>query len=400
MRDKISKQTIDQVSVDPDRDQTLWDAGNKACPGFGVRIGRGGKTSFLYQYRHKSDGKLYRLTIGDYGPMTADEARKKAEDLRNRVRTGGHPAVEAEKARQAPTVNDLAERYLAEHCSKRSASTRRNAEVLFRLHIRPALGTRPVREITWEDIDRIARKLADRPVMANRMLALCSKAWALAARWGWFPRDAANPGRAHDRNPEPPRGRALDRAQLGRIGAVLAEERDPFIVAAFRLALLTGARPGEVLSARWEDVDLSARVWRLPEAKTGARPVFLGEAAAQVLVDLPRAGAWVFPGSGRGGHLTTLRDLWERIMVRADLPKGFRLYDASRHTFATHAMELEIPRDIAFRLTGHAIGGAAGDRYRHGTQVLLRAADLVSAWLAAALRGEPEPSAKVLPMRA
>lgn len=400
MRDKISKQTIDDVRVDPARDQTLWDAGNKACPGFGVRIGRGGKVSFLYQYRYKGDGKLYRMTIGDHGPMTPDEARKSAEELRNRVRAGGHPVAEAEEMRRAPTVNELAERYLAEHCLKRSASTRRNAEVLFRLHIRPAIGARCVRDITWEDIDRIARKLADRPVMANRMLALCSKAWALAQRWGWFPRDAANPGRAHDRNPERPRGRALDRTQLGRVGAALAEESDPFAVAAFRLALLTGARPGEVLAARWEDFDLSARVWRLPEAKAGPRTVYLGDAAVRMLEALPRAGKCLFPGTGQTGHLVSLRDLWERVAARADLPDDLRLYDAGRHTFATIAQELEVPSDIAFKLTGHAAGGAAGHRYRHATKVLLRAADLVSGWLSAALDREPEPGAKVLPMRA
>jgi integrase len=98
--------------------------------------------------------------------------------------------------------------------------------------------------------------------------------------------------------------------------------------------------------------------------------------------------------------LTSLRALWERLAARAELPAGLRLYDATRHTFATRAQELEIPRDIAFKLTGHAAGNAAGDRYRHATGVLLRAADLVSEWLRAALAGEEEPSAKVLPMRA
>jgi integrase len=393
---RITKRLIDILEPDPTRNTLVWDSD---VLGFGVCVSRGGCKSYVFEYR--ANGIKRRMTLGKHGrALTADQAREIAVRHRLAVQSGADPAAQAEMARKAPAVAKLAERYLAEHCSKRSASTRRNAEVLFRLHILPAIGARPVKDVTWEDIDRISRKLADRPVMANRMLALCSKAWGLAARWGWFPRDAANPGRAHDRNPEPPRGRALDGAQLGRIGAALEEERDPFAVAAFRFALLTGARPGEVLAARWEDVDLSARVWRLPEAKTGARPVFLGEKAAQLLADLPRVGAWVFPGSGRGGHLASLRDLWERIAIRADLPEGFRLYDASRHTFATQAMELEVPRDIAFRLTGHAIGGAAGDRYRHGTQVLLRAADLVSGWLHAALERELEPAAKVLPMRA
>jgi len=184
------------------------------------------------------------------------------------------------------------------------------------------------------------------------------------------------------------------------VGLALQAEADPFAVAAYKLALLTGARPGEVLSARWEDIDLGARVWKLPKGKTGARPVYLGEAAAHLLAEIPRAGAWIFPGVGKSGHLESLRDLWDRTAKRAELPDGVRLYDATRHTFATIAQELDIPRDVAFKLTGHAGGTAAGDRYRHGVKVLRRAADLVSGWLAAALQGESEPSAKVLPMRA
>ena len=84
-------------------------------------------------------------------------------------------------------------------------------------------------------------------------------------------------------------------------------------------------------------------------------------------------------------------------MTRAELPKGVRLYDATRHTFATTAAELEVPRDVRKRLMGHAIGRDAHDRYLHPVKVLLRAADLVSGELSAALRGEEEaPAAPLL----
>lgn len=393
---RITKRLVDSLEPDPARNTIVWDPD---VLGFGVCVSRGGCKSYIFEYR--ASGIKRRMTLGKHGrALTADQAREIARRNRLAVQNGADPAAEAEESREAPTVRDLAERYLAEHAVKRSESTRRNSELMFRLHILPTLGAKHVERVTWADIDAIARRLADRPVTANRVLALCSKAFALAQRWQWFPRDAANPGREHDRNAERPRGQSLNRDQLGRVGLALQGEADPFSVAAYKLALLVGARPGEVLAARWEDVDLAARVWRLPEGKTGARSVYLGEAAAQLLTETPRAGAWIFPGVGKSGHLESLRDLWKRTAERAELTAGVRLYDATRHTFATIAEELEIPRDVAFKLTGHAGGSAAGDRYRHGTKVLLRAADHVAGWLADALEGKAEPEAKVLRFKA
>ncbi|HBL26420.1 MAG TPA: hypothetical protein DD490_06260, partial [Acidobacteria bacterium] len=261
----------------------------------------------------------------------------------------------------------------------------------------PALGSRKVAEVTWNDLDVLHRKLAKRPYQANRMLALASKAWSLAARWGWFPRALPNPARDHDRHPEQRRGRALSREQLARLGSALDHERNGLSsVAALRFCLLTGCRPGEVLTARWEDVDLAARIWRLPAAKTGPRAVYMGQAAVAVLAGLAQSGPWLFGGRTDGAALTSLRALWERVAVRAELPEGLRLYDATRHTFATTAAELEVPRDVRQLLMGHAVSRDAHDRYVHAIGVLLRAADLVSGELASALRGEEAPVSPLL----
>ncbi|HEX2610276.1 MAG TPA: tyrosine-type recombinase/integrase, partial [Gemmatimonadales bacterium] len=206
-----------------------------------------------------------------------------------------------------------------------------------------------------------------------------------------------NPARDHDRYPEQPRGRSLDREQLARLGAALDEEKSGAnSVAALRFCLFTGCRPGEALGARWEDIDLAARTWKLPTAKTGPRAVYLGQAVVDLLAGLDRNSPWVFSGRVDGAALTSLRALWERVAKRAELPEGMRLYDATRHTFATTAAELEVSRDIRQLLMGHAIGRDAHDRYVHATGVLLRAADLVASELSAALAGEKEPAAPLL----
>ncbi len=395
MKAKITKRLVDRVETDPARDVLVWDTD---VAGFGLRVTRGGVKSYVFQY--KIHGRDRRMTLGEHGrALTLDAARKLAVTRRLAVQAGGDPATEAEAAAAAPTVRDLAARYLEEHASKKSASTRRAAEMLFRLYLLPALGSRKVAAVTWSDLDALHRKLSHAPYQANRMLSLASKAWVLAARWGWFPRDIPNPARGHDRHPEKARGRALDREQLAQLGAALDAEQDSTSVAALRFCLLTGCRPGEALTARWEDVDLAARVWRLPAAKTGPRAVYLGTPAIEVLSGLPRAGAWIF--SGRGGAdapLSSLRALWERVAARTELPQGLRLYDV-RHTFASWAAELEIPRDVRKLLMGHATGQEAHDRYVHAIGVLLRAADLVAGELASALRGEEARDARLLQFR-
>ena len=398
MKAKITKRLVDHTETDPSRDVLIWDT---ETAGFGLRVSRGGVKSYVFQY--KIHRRARRMTLGEHGrALTLDAARRLAVSRRLAVQAGGDPATEAETAAAAPTVRDLAARYLEEHASKRSASTRRNAEMLFRLYLLPALGSRKVAAVTWNDLEAVHRKLAHAPYQANRLLALASKAWALAARWGWFPRDQPNPARGHDHHPETARGQALDREQLARLGAALEEEpAAASSAAALRFCLLTGCRPGEALAARWEDVDLSARVWRLPAAKTGPRAIYLGAPAVEVLSRLARGGSWLFSGRGSAdAPLTSLRALWERLAARAGLPEGLRLYDATRHTFATTAAELEVPRDVRQLLMGHAVGREAHDRYVHATAVLLRAADLVAGELARALRGEEATDARLLRFRA
>jgi len=104
------------------------------------------------------------------------------------------------------------------------------------------------------------------------------------------------------------------------------------------------------------------------------------------------------PGAG-SGHLPSLRPLWERVTACAELPADVRLYDASRHAFATAAAELDVDREVRKLLMGHAPGTDAHDRYTHRSRSLVAAADLVSEWLRAALDREPEPAGQVIPLR-
>ncbi|HVT16572.1 MAG TPA: integrase arm-type DNA-binding domain-containing protein [Thermoanaerobaculia bacterium] len=384
MRVKLTKGVVESARANQSGDRLLWDI---VLPGFGLRVTRAGVKSYIVQYR-AADGRDRRLTLGKEGAMTLEQARRLAAEKHLQVRAGRDPALEREAALAAPTVAELVARFMTEHAPRRSKSTQEHYKIFFRCYLLPALGGRKVRDVRWEDLDAIHRSLSSTPYAANRFLSACSKAWALAARWGWWPREMPNPAREHDRYPEMQRGQALDPGALGRLGkGLLAELPGSLQVAAFTFTLFTGCRPGEALAARW--ADLEGRCLHLPDSKTGPRTVYVGAAAADLLDGLERISDFVFPG--RFGSLYDLRPLWLRLRVRAQLSPRLRLYDATRHTFNSTAARLGVPREIRMRLMGHAPSREVHDVYTHyAPEYLLRAADLVAKELAALTRGEQE----------
>ena len=124
-------------------------------------------------------------------------------------------------------------------------------------------------------------------------------------------------------------------------------------VAAPRLLMLTGCRRNEILTLRWEDVDLEAGELRLRDAKTGARSVALSPAARKVLSALPRKSnnPWVIAGPEAGRHLSNLNSPWLVIRKRAGL-EDVRIHDL-RHSFTSRALALGESLTMIGKLLGH-----------------------------------------------
>src|SRR5215510_9847712 len=85
---KLTKRTIDAIK--PGIDRVLWD---DKLRGFGLRVKPGGLKSFLIQFRNRQ-GRSRRLTVGQYGRLTPDEARREARRLLCVAERGLHPAVQ------------------------------------------------------------------------------------------------------------------------------------------------------------------------------------------------------------------------------------------------------------------------------------------------------------------
>ncbi|MDX5464097.1 MAG: Arm DNA-binding domain-containing protein, partial [Alphaproteobacteria bacterium] len=97
---KLTKKAVDQIVADPDRDVFAWDS---ELPGFGLRVKPSGAKTFLLQYRTR-DGKSRRLSLGKYGVLTPDEARRRARIELAKVSEGHDPVEARTEARKAPTV--------------------------------------------------------------------------------------------------------------------------------------------------------------------------------------------------------------------------------------------------------------------------------------------------------
>ena len=344
----ISKRTVDGLSVD-EKDAVFWD---RELPGFGVRVYPTGSKVYVVQTRAK--GKSKRVTLGRHGVISADQARRKAAETIARIKSGEDPEG---KPASTVTVADVAARYLKEHvalhCKPGTAKLYRSVLERF---ILPAYGHLAVGEVDREHIAELHYELRDTPYQANRVLEIGNKLFNLAELWKL--RTGSNPCKFVRKYREKKRERFLTDEEFRRLGDVLNEmEADKTLpvypAAAFRLLILTGCRRNEIVTLRWEHVDLEDGEFRLPDSKTGARLVPLSPAAARVLAELPRikGNPWVIPGFKPNRHLSDLNHYWDRVRERADL-QGVRIHDI-RHSFASRALALGESLSMIGKLLGH-----------------------------------------------
>ena len=360
LRRKISNRTVETLPVG-DRDAVFWD---HELLGFGVRIYPSGAKVYVVQTR--AGGRSKRVTVGRHGVISASHARRRAALIIARIKAGEDPVpprVEW-KGENRATVAELADRFLREHVAVRCKPwTMMSYRGALAGWILPALGQMRVGEVEREHVANLHYRLRNIPYRANQVLAILNRMFSLAEAWG-MRKEGTHPCRSIRRYREHSRERFLSEEEFRRLGRVLAaveaEGRaagpgsvKASAVAAIRLLMLTGCRRDEILTLKWEDVDLRAGELHLRDSKTGARDIPLPQAAAELLAGLPRVpgNPWVIPGRKPGGRLSNLNDHWKRIRKRAGLD-GVRIHDL-RHSFASRALALGESLSTIGRLLGH-----------------------------------------------
>ncbi len=384
---KLTKRVVEAARPGA-KDLILWDS---ELRGFGCKITPKGKRVYFAYYR-APDGQQRRPKIGDHDPLTCEKARDIARQWLVTARAGSDVSAARKAEREAPTVAELAERYLAEHAEpKKKPRSVASDRTLLRLHILPALGSMKVAAVSRADVTKLHHAMRRTPGAANRTMALLSKMFNLAEKWGLRP-DGSNPCRHVEKNPERKIERYLTAGEFARLGDALAKaERTrtemPSVIAAIRLLAFTGCRLSEILTLRWDWIDWERGCLNLPDSKTGRKTLYLGAPALEVLnrIEQEPGNPHVITGRNPGAHLVNLRKPWHRIRAKAGLD-GLRIHDL-RHSFASFGAAAGLSLPMIGKMLGHTQAQTT-QRYAHlSADPLKRAVDTVTSDIAAAMNG-------------
>ncbi len=355
----LTKRFIAGVQA-PDKATVLyWD---DLVAGFGLRVAPGGTKAFVVQFRQGHQTK--RKTLGTVDVLALDRARKAAKDLLAAVRLGGA----LPSSRPNPPFWEVLDGFLGFVRAKRAPRTAEDYAQRIEARIRPQFGSKRIRNITRSEIERWHQGKANTPRSANYLLAILVATFSYAVRVKIID-DAEHPARGILKFEENERKRYLTLEEIAAFGRALKDlEKEmavsPWAAAALRLLVLTGARSGEVLSLRWQHVDLARAELNLPMSKTGAKRVTLSAAAVQVLRAVPRIQGidWVIPGRRHGERMTSLQRPFGYITKRAGI-KEIRIHDL-RHSAASIATSAGVGLPVVGALLGQSQAYTTA-RYSH-----------------------------------
>jgi len=260
----------------------FWD---ESLKGFGIRITKSGRKTFVLMYRHHR--RLRRYTLGTYPKLSLADARRLASELFQKVAGGQDPATEKRLARTAgKTIADLATEYVTRHAKPTKKSWRADKWMLDS-EVLPRWRMIHARDISRADVRALVEAIADRgaPILANRVHALLSKMFNFAITRDW--RDdnpcfgVTRPGKERRRD------RVLTRDELKILWKTL-DTFDVYHRAFFQIRILTAQRGGEIKNMRWKDIDESGW-WTIPPhfSKNGLpHRVPLSDRVRAILADL------------------------------------------------------------------------------------------------------------------
>jgi integrase len=406
---RLTKRTVDALRPKPDRDVFHWCG---ELRGFGVRIKSSGVRTFLIQYR-TSRGRTRRYSIGQYGRLTVEQARREAKIKLAEVACGEDPSEARRLARNARTLADLCDTYLRDAWAGRllhrgrpkKSSTLQVDQGRIKRHIKPLLGGKAIDEITRRDVERFLHRVTEGataadiktkphglarirggPGTAAKAVGLLSAIYNYAIRKEWV---GDNPCVGVEKPADNRRRRYLTADEYGRLGTGLAKaERlgmNPNVLVAIVVLAFTGCRKGEILNLQRDEIDVGGHCLRLSDSKSGPQLRPCGRAALNLLAKLPLDGSeWVFPAGRGDGPLVNIRKPLVAICELAGLADVTP--HVLRHSYATVAHELGYSELTIAGLLGHSAGSVTARYAHHVDSALATAADRVSDTIAARLR--------------
>lgn len=397
----------------------LWDA---TAPGLGLRVTTAGKPAYVFQGMYR--GAAVRVTIGSPAAWSIPQAQAKARELQRLIDEGTDPRTpkrealaeaaaqraqaqeqQAAEQRAALTVGEVwaayvsdraplwGERHLADHEALSRAGGQKAKRGTRGRGVTIAGPLHPLMDMKLAELDAAtveawaAREGRARPTVARLGLRL------LRAFLNWC---AEQPQYAALVSAQNPTSSRRTREALGKAGVkqdALLKEQLPAWFAAVRgignagqsaylqALLLTGARPGEMLGLRWEDINAQWRGLTIRDKVEGERTIPLTPYVHQLLAGLPRRNAWVFASpTAKNGRIALPRNHHVCACKTAGID-GLTLHGL-RRSFKSLTEWLEIPAGVVAQIMGHKPSATAEKHYTVRPLDLLRVHhERIEAWM-------------------
>jgi Arm DNA-binding domain len=245
----FTKISINKMYCPPGKSEAFfWDA---SCRGFGLRVLKSGRRSWIYQYRDEHK-RTRRIVVGDVSAVSLDTARTVARRHAANVTQGANPSAQRKAKRAAVSVLQVIEAYLRHAEARQRLRSYQETERHLRRHAAPLHHDR-VEAVSRRDIAELLERVAKAsgPIAANRVRAALSALWTWGLRSGLIEADS-NPVAFTLKHVEKARDRTLTDEELRAIWN--ATEGDDDYSRIVRLCLLTGCRREEIGGLRWDEV--------------------------------------------------------------------------------------------------------------------------------------------------
>jgi integrase len=328
---KLTKTTVQNLPV-PIAGQTLyWD---EELRGFGIRIGAGGTRTYIAQSR--VDGKARRITIGEHGRWTCDQARKEARLQLVAMDKGIDPRAE-KKRRELISVSLRAvmHNYCRDRRTAKGGPLKPSTITSIEKHVNKSLSNwadKPITSITRDSCSAKFRELSERgPVQANQCFRILRALLNYAQetyRPGGIPILLENPVAILSGkkmwNPSIAKKTRIPNSHIGKVWKMLQARRanDALVPVSQTGAdivlflILTGCRWSEAAQLTWDRVKLAEGYWYLPTPKNH-NPVILplSKAAREILTarTAMEGNDYVFPARSKVGHLRETRKTMDEV---------------------------------------------------------------------------------------
>lgn len=316
-------------------------------PKLALRLTAADTRTFYVIRRHGTS--MVWLKLGTFPDMTVENARKAASGVLGDFAKGLDPAAKRREQKNRQTLGEAFDQYRQLHVAPRGIRSAADILAMWERFLGP-LPDQPARKhgrkrgkhpagidwsrrtleaITNPEVRQLHAAIGrTHRTMANRVIELLSSLYNRSREWGY---SGANPAEGIEPFRERKRDRFIQPDELPRFFQALKDDSSADFQHFVLLALLTGARRGNVLAMRWQELDLESATWRIARTKND-EPVFIPlvpEAVAILRRRTPREEGFVFPAASKTGYMTPPKKRWRALLGRAEL-EDFRVHDLRR----------------------------------------------------------------------